>query len=208
MPHEKVHIKIGKMQIVVFLAIFGAIAAGVFAYIEYGKCCAPIFTADFEGQTLGFRADLREAQKVEVIPDEGKLYSQIVRPPRIVGPEGQVIIRKPLRNVTIAFKQVSQGTMGWYTVEASEIIKKLTALYKGKYDVDLNFAIAETDDYDELKGSNTAPIIALVHPEIADGTFVSVDDDRDVITISGGDSLRDFDRATVKFLMVALGVSV
>lgn len=208
MSQEKIHVKISKQQIIIFLAVFGAVVVGVFGYIAYDAYFKPIFVADFEGQPIQFRADLREAQKVEVIPDDSKLYNQIVRPPRVEGPGGQVIIRKPLSNVTIVFKPVSQQTMGWYTVEATEIIKKLTALYKGKYNVDINFAIAQVDNYDELDGSNTAPIIALVHPEIADGTFVSVDDDRDVITISGGDSLRDFDRATAKFMMVALGIKV
>lgn len=208
MASEKVKIKISKQQIVLFLAIFGIIAAVAFGYVYWLENFKPVTTAEFNGQTLSFRADLREAQKVEVIPDETELYNQIVKPPKIQGPNGQIIIRKSLSNVTIVFKSVDSKTMGWYTVEVTEIIKKLTALYKGKYNVDLNFAVAEVDDYENLSGLNTAPIIALVHPDIAEGTSVSVDDDKNVITISGGDSLRDFDLATEKFLMVALGIKV
>ena len=208
MSHEKVHFKIGKIHIVIFLAVFGAIVSGIFGYMEYNKCCAPVYTTYFGEQLVGFRADLREAQKVDVLPSEDVLYSQIVRPPTTRGPNGQIIFRRSLTNVTIVFKEVSRDKMGWYTVQVSEIISKLTALYKGKYGVDLNFGIAQVDSYGEVNGTNAAPIILLVHPEIAEGTYVEADNDRNVITISGGDSLKDFDRATVKFLMVALGIEV
>jgi hypothetical protein len=206
---EKVKIRVSKSQIILFAVIFGIIAAGILGYVYYYDNFKPVTTAEFNGQSIEFRANLREAQKVEVIPDETELRNQIVKPPRIDGPNGQIIIRKPLSNVTIVFKSLNESArMGWYTVEVSEIVKKLTALYKGKYDVNVNFAISEVDDYENLRGSNTAPIIALVHPDIAEETFVSVDDNTNVITISGGDSLKDFDLATVKFLMVALDIKI
>lgn len=208
MAEEKIRVKINKKQIALFLAIFGVIVAGALGYLAYIEYLQPVMSVEFNGETLAFREDLRQAQNVEVIPSEEALRSQMDKPPNVIGPSGQIIVRKPLRNVTIVFKSVSSETMGWYTVQVSEIIKKMTALYKGKYNVDVNFAIAETENYDELRGSNTAPIIALVHPQIANGTFVEVDGDRNVVTISGGDSLRDFDLATIKFLMTTLGIEI
>ncbi|MBI4894408.1 MAG: hypothetical protein HY833_01585 [Candidatus Aenigmarchaeota archaeon] len=211
MAKEKLSLKFSKQQMLIFLAIVGALVAGAMAYQYYLKEMAPVFIADFEGQPTAFRADLREAEKVEVRPDEETLYRQIVRPSKVVQ-NGSISFRQPLRNVTIVFKStIADGrpnTMGWYTVQVSEIIKKLTALYQVKYGLTINFAVREVQSYDGLKGSNTAPIVALVHPDIADGTYVDVDSDADVITISGGDSLKDFDEATVKFLMVAMGVEV
>jgi hypothetical protein len=211
MTKEKLSLKFSRQQMLIFLAIAGALVAGAMAYQYYLKEAAPVYITDFEGEPTAFRADLREAAKVKVIPDEGALYSQIVRPSKVVT-DGSVAFRQPLRNVTIVFKStITDGkpnTMGWYTVQVSEIIKKLTTLYHLKYGVSVNFAVREVQSYDGLTGTNTAPIVALVHPDIAEGTYVSVDGDADVITISGGDSLEDFDEATVKFLMVAMGIEV
>lgn len=211
MTKEKLSLKFSRQQMLIFLAIAGTLVAGAMAYQYYLKEAAPVYIVDFEGEPTAFRADLREAAKVKVIPDVGALYGQIVRPSKVVQ-DGSISFRQPLRNVTIVFKStIADGrsnTMGWYTVQVSEIIKKLTALYHLKYGISVNFAVREVQSYDGLKGSNTAPIVALVHPDIAEGTYVSVDGDADVITISGGDSLKDFDEATVKFLMVAMGIEV
>lgn len=210
MAGQKVRVRISKKQAIVFLAILAAFAASVGGYLAYAKYFSPVFAADFEGQTVQFRANLREAQAVEVLPDEGTLTDQIVKPPRVFGPGGQVILRQPLVGAVIAFKAdgVQQSTLGWYSVEVTEIIKKLTLLYKGKHNVDIRFNVTEVKEYGRLNGTNTVPVIELVHPELADGTFVSADRRRNVITISGGDSLKDFDLATVKFMMVALGIGV
>jgi hypothetical protein len=212
MAKEKLSLRFSRQQMLIFLAVVGAIVAGVMVYEYYLKNMAPVYMADFEGQPTAFRADLREAVKVKVMPDEDTLYRQIVKPNKVVN-NGSISFRQPLRNVTIVFKstignKTGPNTMGWYTVEASEIIKKLTTLYQVKYGISINFAVKEVQSYEGLRGGNLAPIIALVHPDIADGTYVDVDKDANVITISGGDSLRDFDDATVKFLMVAMGIDV
>ena len=208
MAKEKVSVKFDRSQLIVFFAIFGIIAAVVAGYLIYEKELKPQHRAMFEGFPVEFRGELRESQAVDVQPDESKLRSQIVRPPKIEV-NGSLIVRKPLGGATIAFKQTSDNsTMSWYVVQSSEIAKKLTLLYKGKYDVDLKFNFTEVDSYEGLKGTNSYPVIALVHPEFADGTYISVNDDTNVITISGGDSLKDFDNAVTKFLMVALDIVV
>ncbi len=189
----EVRISISKQQIIIFAAIVGVIAAGVYGYIAYVTYFAPVFSANFEGLQLGFRADLREAQKIEVVPDESSLQNFFAR---------------PLSNVTIAFRPVSQQTNGWYSVEATEIVIKLNIFYKTKYGAEPSFNGIEVDSYENLNGTRDAPIVALIHPEIADGTFVKLDEGRNVVTISGGNSLRDFDLATAKFMMVALGINV
>lgn len=206
MPKEKVAIRFDKSQLIVFLAVFGIIAAAVAGYLVYESQIKPQHKVIFEGIPVEFRGEIRASQAVDVQPDESKLRSQIVRPPK-VEVNGTVIVRRSLSGATIAFKPTSDNaSMSWYVVESSEIVKKLTLLYKGKHNVDLKFNFTEVDTYDGLKGTNTFPVIALVHPEFADGTYISVDDDRNVITISGGASLRDFDNAVTKFLLVALGI--
>lgn len=207
---ERVNLKIGfdKSQLTLFAIIFGVIAVGVLGYLAYDAYLKPVYTVDFNGEQLSFREDIKEAQKVEVIPGEAELRQQMVKLP-VSSDSGSVVIRKGITNVTIVFMSTgSQENMGWYTVEVSEIIKKLTAFYRGQHGIDVKFAIAETENYEDLRGTNTAPIVALVHPDIADGTFVEVDSDRNVVTISGGDSLRDFDLATIKFLTTVLGIEI
>lgn len=210
MEHEenKPHPKRGwRKHIVLFSIIFVVAAAGTIGYILY-KQSSPLTTIDFGGQLMSFRADLREAQFVPVIPNEQTVYDHITILP-VSERDGHIIYRAPLTNMTIAFKPVAEETMGWYSVEAAEIVNKLIALYKGKFGVDLNFKVISVDDYSTLQGSNTNPVIALVHPDIANGErSVKIDVDKEVVTISGGNSLRDFDLATVRFISVALGLEV
>lgn len=208
MARQKFKVKIENKKIAVFLAVFGAIALGAWGFVFYTQNFAPVTVADFEGTPVQFRTDLREAQKVDVLPSEDALRAQIVKPPKVEGPNGQFILRSPLKGAIITFKPVDSGTNGWYSVQVTEIIKKLTILYQGKYDRAIGFNVTEVQEYGQVEGDNLIPVIELVHPDYADGTFVSVDSDRNVITISGGDSLRDFDLATVRFMTVALGIEV
>lgn len=211
---DSVSLKITKSQVVVFLSLAGMIAAGILLYVYYQDELAPVTVADFNGEAIGFRVDLRQADKVDVMPDEAALLAQMVRTGRQVDSEGNIVFRRPLGNVTIVFKSTitndtsKPNTMGWYTVEVTEIIKKMTALYHGKLATPISFQVKEVESYDGLKGSNTAPIVALVHPDLADRVGVDVDAEDDVVTIHGGDSLRDFDLATEKFLMVVMGIEV
>jgi hypothetical protein len=211
---DSVSLKVTKSQIVAFLSLAGIVAAGILIYAYYQTYLAPVTVVDFNGEKMGFRVDLRQAEKVEVRPNEAALVAQMVRASRYVNSDGTIIFRKPLSNVTIVFKSTivngtsGPNTMGWYTVEVTEIIKKMTALYHGKLRTPINFQIKEVQSYDGLKGSNTAPIVALVHPDLTDRTGVEVDSDNDVVTIYGGNSLKDFDLATEKFLMVIMGIKV
>lgn len=208
MEHAAHSHKPKRQHVIIFAVILGAIAAGVFGYIAYQNIYPPLQTIDFGGQILSFRADLREAQGVQVVPDANTVYDHITKLPRAVK-DGRIVYRQPLMNVTIAFKPVSPEKQGWYSLEAAEIIAKLTALYKGQFGVDLTFNTIIVDDYATLRGTSTDPIIALVHPDITNGErSVKVDPDKEVITISGGKSLHDFDLATVRFMSVALGLEL
>ena len=213
MAGQKVKVKIGKWHVIAILVAVGTVTVFLVAS-SYFKPVPDVsgngYVIDYAGTPMAFRADPREADLVQAVPSEGEVQRVIFKPSRTTGPNGEIVIRQPLKNVTIVFsaKGVSQKTLGWYTVEVAEIINKLTALYQGRYNVKVNFITAEVEDYGALKGQNLAPIVALVHPDIANGTFVSVDSVTNVITVSGGDSLKDFDLATVKFMMIALGIDV
>lgn len=202
----KVKLKLTKQHMVASLIVV-FLVAGYFAYDQYQSSTAPLTVVNIGGSDVPFRVDIVKASQVDVFPDDETLRRAIDKPPRTED-NGVIVLRPSLKSVQIAFNPdgVSQETLGYYTVEATEIIKKLTILYRGEYGVPITFSVVETHNYTELEGSNSMPVIALVHPDIADGTFVSVDEIRDVITVSGGDSLEDFDLATVKLMSVALGI--
>lgn len=196
--------------IVLFVVIVGVVVAGIVGYVEYQKYYQPLQTINFGGQIISFRADLREAHSVPVLPDENAVYDHITKLPVQTDASGNTVYRAPLTNITIVFDPngVPKEQMGYYSVEGYEIVNKLTALYKGQYGIDVGFNVTPVDNYSGLAGSPTDPVIALVHPAIANGTFVSVDPDREVITVSGGKTLHDFDLATVRFISVALGLQI
>ena len=204
---KKVKVGLKSVHLVLIVAALAVVAGGYFGFNYYQEELAPVTIVDYKGVDLPFRIDVREANTVEVRPDVETLRRAIDKPPTVV--EGNLVVVRPsLDNVVIAFKSegVSQETLGYYTVEATEIIKKLTLLYRSVYEVPVTFNVLEVENYDELEGSNSRPIIALIHPDIAEGTFVSIDEERDVITVSGGDSLEDFDLATVRLMSIALGI--
>lgn len=190
---EKVRISISRRQVAVLLILIGLFAGGFYGYVVYATYYAPAYSVDFGGQPFSFRADLREAQKINVTPDEASLRESVAS-----------FLPK---NVTIFFKPVDEKRMGWYSVEAAETVIKLTAFYKIRYGDAPSFNAFEVDDYGNITGGGGNVAIALIHPDIADGTFVRLDSDKGVITISGK-SLKEFDLATVKFLMVVLGIRV
>jgi hypothetical protein len=190
---ERIRIKIERKQIAVFFVVLGIVAAAVGLYFVYANYLAPVTSANFDGVQLGFRADLREAQKISAVPDETSLQNFFAR---------------PLTNITIAFKPIEGQTNGWYGVESAEIVLKLKVLYALRYGIEPAFNGVEIDDYTEIRGEEGRPVIALVHPEIADETSVRLDAERHIVTISGKDTIKDFDLATVKFLISVLGIEI
>jgi hypothetical protein len=151
----------------------------------------PIYVVNYKGVNLGFRADLREAQKIPVYPDENILKRAIIHP--------------LVQNVTIAFVPV-EGENGIYVVESWEIVNKLHLAYQ-QINSKPGFNGMEIESYEniELKGKIQNPIIVLVHPRYANETSVRLK--YHTVFISGK-SNYELDLATIKFLMVALGIKV
>jgi hypothetical protein len=171
--------------LLLFLAIFS-----VFFYILYVP--KPITAVNFYGVILNFRADLREASKIPVYPSEDVVNTQIMNP--------------LVKNITIAFKPSSPQENSYYAVEAYEIAKTLYYGYRTlEYDIP-NFTTMNVSSYDNLAGKIQNPIIALVAPTYSNETSVVVDPGH-IIFIKAKNS-KDFDLATVKFLMSALRIKV
>ena len=195
MAREKARhgIELTKNQITFIAAISIVIIVVAYAYFYIPR---PIYDYEYRGAPLKFRADLREANKVPVYPNDAVLYYEI---------RGGIP-----RNLTIVFMPV-EGENSIYSAEGFEISYKLGLMNKilGK---ELAIDAKNISSYQHLPGKIQHPIVALVHPRFANETAVRLDGH--VIYISGlpsndpANPYKNLDLATVKFLMVILGIEL
>jgi hypothetical protein len=66
-----------------------------------------------------------------------------------------------------------------------------------------SFNAMPVEEYANLPGKIQNPIIALVHPKYANETAVR---NEGHVTYISGTNYKDFDLATIRFLMVVLGI--
>ncbi len=186
-------IELTKNQLI-FLSALSILIIAVYLADTYAP--KPVYSYDYFGIPLNFRADLREASKVQIYPSETIIYYEL---------RGGLA-----KNITIVFLPV-EGDNGIYSANGYEVAYKLGLLFNllGK-NVTIN--AMNVTSYDNLPGKIQHPIIALVHPKYSTETSVSLVGH--VIRISGLPSndartpYRNLDLATVKFLMVILGIEV
>lgn len=159
----------------------------------------PITAWIYHGQIVRFRNDLRKADKVPVYPGETQVYLDTIHP--------------LVKNVTIAFKDAGEEENSYYILEEVEIIFKMTLAYRrmlnryeGKSLEDMpKFNAMPVEGYSNLPGKIQNPIIALVHPKYANETAVR---NYGHVTYISGTTYEDFDLATIKFLMIVLGIDI
>jgi hypothetical protein len=180
MAEERIKIKISR-NLAIFLALF-LIIIFVIVYFKISEY-KPLTTINYKGLVLQFRADLREANKIEA--DE-----EAIR---------KILWDKNIKNITIVFPNSSDLEL--IGVESFEIAYKLRLAYLLEgYDVEIK---GKDFSYPFSFESLPKPSIILIPPSLSNETFVKVEDS--LIIISGKDE-KDFDLATVKFLIVALGL--
>jgi uncharacterized protein YpmB len=182
----RISIKNKKLKILVVIAFI--IFLAVLIYRIWPK---PIYSIRYDGEILSFRADLREANKVPVYPSEEILYHALINP--------------LVENVTIVFVPV-EGENAIYVVNAFEIVNKLYPAYR-KIGVKPKFNGINLTSYEnvELYGKIQNPYIVLIHPRFANETSVRL---KDHTVFISGKSNQELDKATVKFLMVALRIRI
>lgn len=156
----------------------------------------PVYSLNYQGIVLTFRTNLRDAKDVPVYPSEAAVQSEIMN--------------QFIENVTIAFRPGTGEENAHYAVETYEIVSKLAIAFSKNYGYMPKFNVVNVTSYGNLSGEDQNPIIALVHPVYSNETSVRLDGH--VIYVQGKnstssrDQLRNFDLATVKFLMVALQI--
>jgi hypothetical protein len=107
---------------------------------------------------------------------------------------------RPTKNVVIVFKNTSD--LSYVAVEAFEITYKLKTAYL-RNNFSAKISAQEVESFDNLPRENL--FIALVPPSISDETAIRVSNN--VIFIKG-ENLEKLDLATVKFLMIILGIKI
>jgi len=201
----KTTIKISKKMlrnVKIFLVVVVAIISITIAYkvsIDfYNSNIKEIKMWNYRGNDIGFRADLRKADKVPVYPGETEVYLDTMHP--------------LVKNITIAYKDVEDSERGYYAVEAYEITYKMKIAYSYLVGTDSEgvskiptFNVEVVDQYAHLPGKIQNPIIALVHPVYANETSVR---NEGHVTYISGETFEEFDLATVKFLMTIMGIEL
>jgi|GEM_PF-1777411 len=202
----KLKIKLPKNPIFLVLLILVIIALltvlGMFLYniiVPGPEPERPLTTWNYKGSVVGFRADLREADKVPAYPGETPIYLDTIHP--------------LVKNVTIAFKDAGEDENAYYIVEELEIVTKMILVYRnmlagypGLTEDDMpGFNAIPVENYNNLPGKIQNPIIALVHPKYANETAVR---NEGHVTYISGKTHEEFDLATVKFLMIVLGIEL
>ncbi len=170
--------------------VIAAIMIVVFASLMYLKQRdSPMTHYDLYGSQITFRQDLREAQNISIYPDEQSIFDAAWNP--------------DLERVKIVFPFAENSSI--IKADAFEIAFKLGLMYnkQGWYVV---FDSALIESYDDLRTTNSSLTIALIPPKVANETKVMIGN-KGVVYISGTTD-KDFDLATMRFLMAALKITV
>jgi hypothetical protein len=203
--YTTVRIKFSAKKIIAIVIIL-AIVPAVYLYTKY---VTPINTWTYEGRAVGFRINLREAQKIPVIANfvGNKDADFMVR---------DALVRDDVTNITFLFKPSDDKNNSLYVVEETEIIKALTFAYLYSPDLQLNqipaFSAQAVDSYSNITASQFNPKIVMVHPNFGNATLVRQDG---YITYVQGKSTNSFDSdkiqfdlATVRLMMAILKIKI
>lgn len=159
----------------------------VFVLAVYFFYPREIKSYELDGITLNFRADLRRAQWVEASVEHSL---------------DEIFLSSELRNITLVFVDSPQNAL--VAVQAFEIASKLSLAYR-LYGYEVTINATQLRSYENLRGNSSHVLIALIPPYFAEQTRVL---EKDFVVRVEATSLQEFDLATVKFLMLALGIEV
>jgi len=191
-----------KTSVALAIVLFIILAASLAIYYN-NFVQTPIRTWVYKGQTVAFRADLRQAAKVPVYPGDVQIYRDIMNP--------------LVENVTIAFKDAGEEGNPYYMLQEFELVPRMKLAYmymlgtqtpEGEFQpspTTPNFNAIPIDSYANLPGKIQNPIIAIVHPMFANETSVRMEGH---VTYISGKTPEELDLATARFLMIVLGIDV
>lgn len=179
----QINIKLNKKTIILIISIaiiLSSVLIAMFMYTQY----QPLTNYNYNGLILNFRADLREAKKLPVYPNESYITDILWLP--------------FIENITIIYKNSTD--MGLVGVEAFEIAYKLNIGYQ-MANHPIHIEAQEVKSFDSLPQNN--PYVVLIPPSSTNETRIEVDEN---LIIIRGKTTEEFDLAVEKFLIVALGI--
>lgn len=179
--------KLSKRQLLYALG-FIVIIAGIGGFFYYQNSPKEVTRYNFQGVELSFRDDLRAAKNISAYPSEEAILN--------------TIWSADIQNITIVFTNSSDNQ--FTAVNSFEITFKLSVAY-GQFGWSINFNGREVDSLENLNGSTDNLVIALVPPSLATDTGVELNDN---VVYIRGKTPQEFDRATIKFIMSALNITV
>ena len=149
---------------------------------------------NFYGTELQFRADLGSANNVSVYPDKESILNKVWDP--------------EITRIHIVYVLTSNTSEenSLIALNAFEVRYKLDVAYNNpKFNWANGFTSEELQSFENISQANNTLVIVLVLPSLSDKTAVEMDGD---IVYIKGQTARDFDLATIKFLMSALNITV
>jgi hypothetical protein len=185
MAEHKTKLKKKKLALILLLAL-----VPIFSYYYYFSLSNKPQTAyvyKYKGEIFFFRANLTEALKIPVYPDEKAIFD--------------AVMNESVKRINIVF--VNSTDNGLVAVNGFEVSSKLSAIFYLN-GMAKKIKGLEVSNY-SLKGTEDTLIIALIPPVLANKTEVRLEDH--VIFISGKTE-KEFDLATIKFLLSVMEVVV
>lgn len=200
----KFKLKISPKKIALIFIIL-AIPFVVYLTILY---ILPVTTWTYEGRAVGFRINLREAQKVLII-------SNGVR----TDPDANArdtLVRDDVTNITLLFKPTDNKNNTLYLLEESELIKALTFAYLYSPRLQAHqlpaFNAQIIDSYSNITATQLNPKIVLVHPNYSNQTLVKQDGYILYVEAKNTNNFDtdkiQFDLATVRLMMAILSIKI
>ncbi len=168
--------------------------AAVFAIILISACVSDSYRYDFAGQKMSFRANLQEASKVPVYPEESAVK--------------QVLLSPSVQKVWVAYVPNDEEN-GFFSVSSFEVGYKLTIIYKYYFGREKPIESLALNSTEGLKASENEPVILFITPKSgAKQTAVTVENN--IIRLEGKDmgevnrQYTDLDMAIDKMLLVLM----
>jgi hypothetical protein len=168
----------------------------IFIILLVSGCIANNYKRTYAGQEFNFRADLREAEKIAVNPDEESLR--------------KILLSPNINEIKLAYIP-NDTENSFYLADIFEIAYKMSIIYRYKFgeQVPMNsFPINSTEDAKYLSNS-ASPVILFLGPSHANETSVTVDGNLIIIQGRSFDETNrkytDLDLSTDKLILVLMG---
>jgi len=171
----------------ILIALFLSESTGLYWFRNLFTGGQTVYVYKYKGELLYFRANLTEALKVPVYPNERAIFD--------------AVMNESVKRINVTFVNSTDNSL--VAVDGYEVSSKLSAIFYLN-GISKKIKGMEVANY-SLKGTEDTLVIALIPPALANKTEVRLEDR--VIFIYGKTE-KEFDLATIKFLLSVMEVVV